>query len=275
MSNIDTDPKFAPSKAILDLVKVTKTACDSKDYKQTLGAAFRKASDTQEGLDVTKAGIIYILKTRGVLHTEIIIACDTNERDITRFYNLGCAIFRTQEVTRTKSAVDSGELSHKAIVKATDGNASAATKIENLERAAVANVVQRRFQAANGKKPSDSMVAKATDAAISAAKANNTPAIASAYVRQLPAISQEVGLSAKTREPSIVTVGDAAPMPLAFWLTRALTDAKQIVKDSDGLAYVPTPDDLKALMDLMRYLPLLATDDAVSTLVADAVATVA
>lgn len=272
MSNIDTDPKFAPSKAILDLMKISQAACVGKE---SLSAAFKAASGQQDTLDTKKAGLIYILKTRGETHNEIITLCNTNERDITRFYNLGCAIFRTQELTRTKSAVDSGELSHKAIVAATDGNASAETKIGKLERAAVANVIQRRFQAAKGKKPSDSMVAKATDAAISAAKANNTPAIASAYVRQLPAISQEVGLSVKTREPSIVTVGDAAPMPLAFWLTRALTDAKQIVKDSDGLAYVPTPDDLKALMDLMRYLPLLATDDAVSTLVADAVATVA
>lgn len=274
MSNISTDPQFQPSTDILTLVKVTKAACAGKDSTEKLGAAFQAASDTQEMLDVTKAGIIYILKTRGVTHTDIIKECDTNERDITRFYNLGCAIFRTQEITRTMSAVTRGELSHTAITAATDGNASTATKIERLEASAVANHVIRRFQTTKGNKPSESLVAKATAAAISAAKANNTPATADAYVRQLPAISQEVGLTAKTREPSTVTTGDSAPMPVAFWLTRALTDAKQIVKDSDGLAYEPTQEDLKALLDLMSYLPSLATADAVSDLVASASAEV-
>ena len=274
MSNISTDPKFQPSTDILTLVKVTKAACDGKDSTKKLGAAFQSASNTQEMLDVTKAGIIYILKTRGVTHTEIIKECDTNERDITRFYNLGCAIFRTQEITRTMSAVTRGELSHTAITAATDGNASTATKIERLEASAVANHVIRRFQTTKGNKPSESLVAKATAAAISAAKANNTPATADAYVRQLPAISQEVGLTAKTREPSTVTTGDSAPMPVAFWLSRALTDAKQIVKDSDDLAYEPTPEDLAALLSLMAYLPGLATAEAVSDLVASASAEV-
>ena len=274
MSNISTDPKFQPSKEILTLVKVPQAACDGKESTKKLGAAFQAASNTQEMLNVTKAGIIYILKTRGVTHTDIIKECDTNERDITRFYNLGCAIFRTQEITRTMSAVTRGELSHTAITAATDGNASAATKIERLEAEAVRNHVIRRFQTTGGKKPSESLVAKATKAAMSAAKANNTPATADAYVQQLPAVSQEVGLTAKTREPQTTEVGANAPMPVAFWLARALTDAKQMVKDSDGLAYDPTPEDLAALLSLMAYLPALAAEPAVSDLVADASASV-
>ena len=272
MSNIVKDPAFAPSATMLKLTGLSATAASSD---KNLYAAIKTAEAKKADLDVLEASAIYILKTRGAENADVMTEIGITDRDVTRKYNQGLAMYRTQEVTRTLSAVAKGELSAEAIRSATDGNASTATKIERLEALAVGNVINRRFQTTKGAAPSESLVAKATEAAISAAKANGVPATAEGFVGQLKAVSEEVGLTAKVREPQTKNIGTNSPMPVAFHLSKALTDAKQIVKDSDGLAYEPTAEDLAALLSLMAYLPGLGTDEAVSDLIADQSASVA
>jgi hypothetical protein len=199
---------------------------------------------------------IYILKQRGMTNEAIAKKVEYSTRTIIRKGLEGLAILRTQEVTRTVAAIRSGNLSEKVVKECTAGAGDNESKIQKLERAALASDVQGRFLTADGKVPDATVIDRIVQMTAEVVEANAEPATAPFFISAVPTISEELGLKVKEVKRSGHNQGGANnPMAVEFHVKAALQDARKIAAAAEA-EYTPTPADIKAVMELCEFLGL-------------------
>ena len=251
MSDITTDPKFVPSTEALHVVGLSANVFRNNDTALKFIEDSLTAIDTK---DFQISVVVYVLRERGVTNEILAPRFGWSERTITRKYTEGMAILRTQETTRTVAAVRKASLSQTLVDTLTQGLGDSETKMSALEEAAVGKSVQDAFVSTTGKEPTEGQIADVIRLTKEVVVKNAQPETAYSLVNAIPSISETVGLVAKkkTRKPG--DAGDSGPYGLEFHFKAALKDAQQIVKDSEGDAYVITPEDATALLALLAYV---------------------
>ena len=244
------DPKFLPSSEALAVVGLAKS------HLQTDNAIFKflqEADEKIDTLDSQKSVAIYVLKQRGWSNANIAKRTNYAERTIVRKYIEGMAVLRTGETTRTVAAVRSADLTEKTVQECTKGTGDSESKIQALERAALTKEVQAKFTTESGKVPDKVVIDRVIDATAKVVAAQSEPATAGTFIEAIPQVTEELGLVVKKRTPD--NDGGTAPQGVEFHLKAALKDAQAIAKAADQ-DYVPTPQDVAALLRLCQYLGL-------------------
>lgn len=251
MSN-NSDPKFVPSAAALQVVglKVADVRTDDGIIKLI------HDRDTAIGVAENQISVaIFVLMQRG--WTTAAIGAKTNyaERTVTRKGIEGMAILRTGEVTRTVAAIRSGNLSKKVVNECTKGGDSSDLKIARLERAAVGAELQSRYINTNSNAAPDAVTLdKVMEAVAAIVQADEEPINAASFVAAIPHVSADLDLQAKdTNRSPRNQGGDNTPQGVEFHLKAALKDAQAIAAAAKA-DYVPTPQDVHALLQLCSYL---------------------
>ena len=261
MSEIDS--KFVPSAALLSTVGIK--AADVK----TDAAIYRLIENNRKAATLAENQIsvaVYILHTRGHAYEDIAAKTGSSVVALTKFKVEGAAILRTGEVTRTVSAIRTGSLSAKLVDEITTGSGSAEDKIDALEVAGLASHIKGKYAKADGDITATDFKAL-KDALAVACEAAALPVTAQKMAVVLPNQTEALGLKVKQREPQVNTDG---PLGLEANLKRALADMQAIAKAADD-KYVPTPQDVAALMAICEYIdiPLMLSEsmlDAVDAL---------
>lgn len=270
MSDITTDPKFVPAAASLSIVgmKVSQVRSDDAliEFVQGL-ASTRSLTDAQEAVAV------YVARKRGHEFDWILTNLGIDERTAKRREVEGMAIIRLQEITRCVSAIRTGDLGIKVVDEITGRLASITEdgtdqRIVDLEVLAAAKDIQRNYQSADGKPLSDEAVSALVTQAQSTVVAKVEPMTARNLVRAVPSFSESAGVVAKPKQRRTPQQTEGGPLGLEAHFKAALRDAKAIVAAADGEAYVITPADAKALLDLMEFIgvdaDVLAAIDALA-----------
>jgi hypothetical protein len=259
------DPKFVPSNEALAVVGLSQNKVKSDK------AIFDLLTHADEMIDTLESQYsvgIYILKQRGWTNAKIAQRTNYAERTVVRKYIEGMAVLRTGETVRTIAAVRAADLTEKTVQECTKGTGDSESKIQMLERAALAKEVQGKFVTNDGKCPDKAVIDKVIDATAAVVAAQSEPATAGTFIDAIPQISEELGLRAKQRTTD-PDGGKAAPQTVAFHLKAALADAKKIADAADE-DYLPSPADIKALLTLCTYLGLeLMIEPEVAAVVGD------
>ena len=258
MSN-NSDPKFVPSAKALSIVglKVGELRTDE--------GIIRLIQDRDAAIGVAENQIsvaVFTLMQRGWSTAAIGAKTQYAERTVIRKGIEGMAILRTGEVTRTVAAIRTGNLSKRVVKECTAGADPSEVKITRLERAAIGSELQSRYVVTSTKKQPDSVV---IDLVLQAVKdvveGDSEPLNAASFVAAIPHVSEDVGLTAKeSTRASRNHGGDNTPQGVEYHLRAALKDAQAIANAADA-DYVPTPQDVKALLDLCMFLNLELTLD--------------
>jgi hypothetical protein len=257
MSN--ADPKFVPSARALQVVGLKVGEVRSSEDIITF---IKTKTHEIETFDTQISVAIYILKQRGMTNEAIAKQVEYSSRTVIRKGLEGLAILRTQEVTRTVAAIRSANLSEKVVKDCTAGAGDNESKIQRLERAAVAYDIQSRFVTADGKVPDAAVIDRVMTMTANVVEANAEPATAPFLVGAIPTISEELGLKVKEVKRSGHNQGGANnPMAVEFHIKAALQDARKIAAAAEA-EYTPTPADIKAVMELCEYLGLDFAVDA-------------
>lgn len=271
MSDITTDPKFVPAAASLNVVgiKVAQIRTDDAliEFVQGLASA-RTLTDAQEAVAV------YVARKRGHEFDWILTNLGIDERTAKRREIEGMGIIRLQEITRTVSAIRTGDLGIKVVDEIT-GRAftietdSTDDRIAALETLAAAKDIQRSYQNGDGSALSDDQVASLVEQARSTVTNKVEPMTARNMVRAVPSFSELAGVQAKPKQQRSPQTPNSGPMGLEAHFKAALADAKAIVAAADGEAYVITPADAQALLALLDYIgvdsDVLAAIDALAS----------
>lgn len=245
------DPKFTPSNDALAVVglSVNKVKTDKAIFD-----LLAHADEQIDTLESQKSVAIYILKQRGWSNAKIAQRTNYAERTVVRKYIEGMAVLRTGETTRTIAAVRAADLTEKTVQECTKGTGDTESKIQMLERAALAKELQGKFVTNEGKVPDKAVVDRVIDATAKVVAAQSEPATAGTFIDAIPQVTEDLGLKAKSRstEPD---GGKATAQTVEFHLKAALKDAKAIADAADE-DYLPSPADIKALLKLCEYLGL-------------------
>jgi hypothetical protein len=245
------DPKFVPSNEALAVVGLSQNKVKSD---KAIFDLLTHADEMIDTLESQKSVGIYILKQRGWTNAKIAQRTNYAERTVVRKYIEGMAVLRTGETVRTIAAVRSADLTEKTVQECTKGTGDSESKIQMLERAALAKEVQGKYVTDHGKLPDKAMVDKVIDATAKVVAAQAEPATAGTFIDAIPQISEEVGLKAKPRSTES-DGGKTTPHSVEFHLKAALADAKKIAEAAEE-DYLPSPADIKALLTLCTYLGL-------------------
>lgn len=257
MSDVTTsDPKFVPAASALSIVdmKVSQIKTDDAliDFVQGL-ASTRSLTDAQEAVAV------YVARKRGHDFEWVLTNLGIDERSAKRREAEGMAIIRVQEITRTVSAIRTGSLGIKVVDEITAQEPTVTddgvdSRIVALETLAAAKAIQSGFQTSDGKPLSDEQTAALVAKAQETVARKVEPVTARNLVRAVPNFSEQAGIVAKPTSKRKPAPSDSGPLGLESHFKAALRDAKAIVEASDGEAYVITPADAKALLDLLSFL---------------------
>jgi hypothetical protein len=265
----NTDPKYVPSAAALEVVGLKVGDIRNTEHALEFIAEAIKEIETKDfQISVT----VYVLRKRGVTNEVLAPRFGWAERTISRKYVEGLAILRTQETTRTMSAIRKAALSLTVVEKCTEGLGDSESKIAALEAASVGSVVQSDYIQPNGKEATTEQIAQVLALTAQAAEANAEPATATAFVDAIPQISERVGLVAKEKKRTPSKAGEAGPFAVEYHLKAALKDA-QAIAEAASLEYTPTPADVKALMDLCVFLGIGLDLDPETVAAVEALAT--
>jgi len=259
-SNID--PKFVPSAKALHVIglKVSDLRRDEDILKVI------EDRSTAIGLAENQISVaICVLQQRGWTNSQIGKKTNYSERTVTRKGIEGLAILRTGEVTRTVAAIRAANLSKKIVDACTKGTGDTESKITQLERAAIASELRSRYVTEANRAPDSVVLDRVLDAVREVVETNAEPANAASFVDAIPSVSGELGLTAKDNGRSGHNQGGSTtPQAVEFHLKAALKDAQALTAASEA-EYVPTPQDVKALLDLCMYLNIeLALEPAVA-----------
>lgn len=271
MSDITTDPKFVPAASSLSIVgiKVSEIRTDDalKDFVQGLSRT-RSLTDAQEAV------AIYVARKRGHDFDWVLTELGVDERTAKRREVEGMAIIRLQDITRTVSAIRTGDLGIKVVDEITGKPLSfdadgVDARILELETLAAAKDIQRTFQTSDGKPLSDeavaSIVRQATDTVVNKVE----PMTARNIVRAVPSIADQHDVTVKPKAKRAPQTSESGPFGLEHHFKAALTDAKALVAAADGEAYIITPADARAMLELLTFLGVDADVlDAIDVLVA-------
>lgn len=251
----DANPEFTPSQRALTVVGLTREAVATDEQ---IIALVKENDRNIEVADYQNSVLVYILTARGHNYEWILKTLGIPERTAVRRKIEGMAILRTGETKRTTQAIRKAGLSDKVVDGCTTGTANRETKIASLEKAAFVSTVQKQYQPVKGgadAEITEATLSKALDEAMKVVVANEQPTSAVTLIDAVPHITEALGLKPKEQKRGPQD-GDTAPKGLEFHMKAALADLKKIVAASDDQPYVPTPQDMKALMDLCQYLDI-------------------
>lgn len=259
----ETDPDYVPPASALLTVGVEASEIVTNVQVYDLIAHNMGQIDVH---DTRIAVLVATLRYRGVTHEAIATKTGYTTRHVQRKEIEGIAILRTQEVTRTTSAVRACDMSMSTMLTATTGRVTTTDAIEELERQAMATTLQRKFLRTDDSALNSDDADYILETIMDRVKADAVPMVAGNYVAYIPLMAAEFDIKAKPVTPRTPTQegGTSSPMMLEFHMKRALADIKAIVKAA-GLPYVPTPQDYYAACQLMDYLNIevLLNEDVV------------
>lgn len=251
-----TDPKFVPAAASLEVVGMKVGQIRTDD---ALIAFVQDLAQTRTLTDAQEAVAVYVARKRGHEFDWILTNLGIEERTAKRREIEGMAILRVQEITRTVSAIRTGELGIKVVDEITSKVLSydahgTDERIIALETMAAAKAIKSRYQTPDKKELSDDTVAAIVRQAADVVTAKVEPLTAATLVAAVPVISEDHGVERKVakREPQTSASG---PMGLEFHLRAALRDMKKLAEAAEA-PYAPTTQDYKALFDLVTFLDL-------------------
>jgi hypothetical protein len=238
--------EFVPNATTLARVGLT---ADLIADDQALVATAKSLDAAADQIDWQRAVIVYIAIKRGHDWAWVLKEIGWTENTARRRYIEGIAIVRTNDPARAVNAVR-GVLTEDDVNTATS-KGTAAEKLERLEALAVAKRLKGTMVNADGTEPSDEQIKTLLESAKERVTANDDTTSATTLVEYIKN-DDATGLVAKKRTPG--DPGDSGPFGLEYHMKAALKDLKQIVADSDGEAYVPTAEDMRALMEVMDYI---------------------
>lgn len=253
-SQVVHDPKFLPDSDALAVVDL------SANKLRTDKAAFELIASNQAKGDLLMAQnavAAYVLWQRGHEHEAIAARASVGVKTIERWCVAGAAILRTGEYVHTIAAVSANGWMSKAMMDAATKPAGTPDeKLERLEIAAVTNAVVKGYEQdvevddAKDRALSDETVAAIVTSLPDVTIANGEPVLATTLIANVPHVAEQFGIRRKTRAAQ---ESDGGPHQVHVHLKAALKDARAIAKAGDA-PYVPTADDLKALLALVQYL---------------------
>lgn len=252
MSN-NIDPKFLPSANALKAVglQVSQIRKDD-DVLHLITESIQSINKHENQIAVA----IYIMVQRGWEYSALTARTGMAERTLRNKHIEGLAILRTGEVTRTTSAIRTGSLSMKVVDELTAGTGDSASKIDKLEQAAFSSTVRSKFQSDDGTEVSNEQLRDLFAKTKEAVEVMEQPAVAGNLVNALPYVTADAGVTLKEEKRSGHNQGGSdAPNTIEFHLKAALKDARKIAEDS-GMAYVPTPADVSALLSLCSFMDI-------------------
>lgn len=257
------DPKFMPDTTALEEVGLSANKLKTDKAVFDLIVSNQAKGDLLEAQNAVAA---YVLWQRGHEHEGIAGQVGVAVKTIERWCVAGAAILRTGEFTKTLSAVKAnGWMSKQMMDAATKPAGTTEEKLERLATAAVAQAVVKNYEKdteAEDRTIADDVVAQVVTSLPDVVLSNSEPLMAATMIANIPHVADAFGIRRKQREPQL---NDQGAQQVHVHLKAALKDARQIAKDSDA-QYVPTADDLKALMSLCQYLNIpLAIDEDVET----------
>lgn len=255
--NTTTDPKFVPAASSLEVVGMKVSQIRTDD---ALIAFVHGLAETRTLTDAQEAVAVYVARKRGHEFDWILTNLGIEERTAKRREIEGMAILRIGEITRTVSAIRTGELGIKAVDEITSVPCSLSDdgtdeRILALETMAAAKRIKANYVTADKKELSDETVANMVRQAKDIVAAKVEPLTAATLVAAVPVISEDHGAERKVTKRAAQTDSASGPMGLEFHLRAALRDMKKLAEAAEA-AYVPTTQDYKALFDLVTYLDL-------------------
>lgn len=257
----ESDPNYIPPKDALETVGVAAEQITTNVQVFDLIALELREIDIH---DTRIAVLVATLRYRGVTHETIAQKTGYSTKQVQRKEIEGVAILRTQEVTRTTSAIRSCDMSLTTMNEATTGKPTNEEAIAELEKAAITRTLHRSFLREDNSGFTEDDAEYILETIMERVEADAMPMVAGNYVRYIPLMAAEFNLKAKPVTPRTASQegGASTPMGLEFHMKQALTDIKAIERAA-GLAYVPTAQDYYAACQLMDYLNIevLLEDD--------------
>jgi hypothetical protein len=205
--------------------------------------------------DAQNSVLVYVLTARGHGYEWILKTLGIPERTAIRRKIEGMAILRTGNSTTVIEAVRFSALSDKVVDACTQGAGSKAQKVAALVEASFGQATQKGFKPEKGDEIESPVLHDILKAAHAVVAANEEPVTVKNLFDAVPHVAEKFALKPKEQKRSPQD-GDAAPKGLEFHAKAALSDIKKIVAANDDQAYVPTPQDMKALLDLCTYLDI-------------------
>lgn len=241
---------FTPSATALRTVGLTPE--DIRTDEQII-ALVKTASDDIALRDAQISVAIYVLVSRGHGYDHILKTTGIPERTAIRRKIEGMAILRTGNTSTVVEAIRFSSLSDKVVDATTKGAGSKPQKIAALVEASFGQATQRAFKPEKGEEIDTPVLAAVLKAAHAQVKDNEEPVTVKNLFDAVPHFAEKMGLKPKEQKRTPQD-GDAAPKGLEFHAKAALADLKKIVAANDDTPYVPTPQDMKALLDLCTYI---------------------
>lgn len=248
------DPKFLPDTEALAVVDLSANKLRSDKAAFELIASNQAKGDLLEAQNAVAA---YVLWQRGHEHEAIAAKAGVATKTIERWCVAGAAILRTGEYVQTLSAVKAnGWMSKGMMDAATKPAGSTDEKLQRLQVAAVTHAVTKGYEQdieadnAEDRALSDETVAAVVTSLPDVTLANGEPVMAGTLIANIPHVAEQFGIRRKTRAAQ---ESESGPQQVHVHLKAALKDARAIAKAGDA-PYVPTADDLKALLSLVEYL---------------------
>lgn len=243
-----TDPKFVPPAAALKVVGLT--VAQVKTDEDLLSLIDHNSGQIRL-LDDQIAVAVYIFQQRGWTYEMLIPKTGMSERTLKSKAVEGMAILRTKEVTRTVAAIRSGGLSKAAVDKITSTTKSTEEKVHALEEAAIQSALSTYVTEDNKPATETAKVDVLHSRLMQVLEDQAKPLTAHNMISAIPQLSEETGYKVKEqkRAPHGQDKTDA-PLALEPNLKRTLADMVAIEKAA-GEQYVPTPQDMAALLALV------------------------
>jgi len=251
--NITTDPKFVPSAASLEVVgiKVSQIKTDAALVEFVKGLA-----ETRQLTDAQEAVAVYTARKRGHEYAWCLTELGIEEHTAKRREVEGMAILRLGEITRTVSAIRTGELGVKVVDEITSKAVPVEDRIDLLNEAAFGRYLQRTFKVEGKDEIPTEVLAAALTQAKATVEAKVEPMNAGTLKGAVPSFSEDLGL-VKKEQKRTPQVNESGPMGLEFNLKKALSDIRKIEEATNGAPYVPTTQDYAALFALCDYLAVM------------------
>lgn len=251
MSSNDTfDPKFVPSASLLKVVDLKAAQlADSGSIYSILSSNYASSRK----LDYQNSVLFYTLYRRGEDINVIAGKFSETPDLIRRRATEGMAILRTGETTRTVAAIRKGALSMKAVDRATLECDSPSEMLTNLEIMAISDgLSQYQKEGQKGSNAAHFVDKEALYGALQEhCEQKAIPVTASSLVAAIPVFAESLGIERRQRNTEPPTTGH---MGLEAGLKKVMEDVTAIVAACDGEPYVPTEQDLMAVLQFVEFL---------------------
>jgi hypothetical protein len=240
---------FTPPAKALEVVGIDQSVFASDD------SIYAFISQTGERIRHSEAQIavaIYTLHMRGADDVALVSKTGLGRSTVYRYVAEGMAILRTGNIDRAVAAVRTAGLSVNKVDELTKGKSKTESKLSALETGALGSFITSNYVTEDkGTAPDVSGVSSLLPYLKESAEGDAVPAVLSEMVKYLPLMAEEMGIKRKTRTPRDSENG---PFGLEYHFTAALKDLKAIEQAADDEKYLPTEQDMAALLALMSYI---------------------